>query len=409
MAQPLIHITSRHAYVFAAFLVFYEFLTYIANDMIMPGMIHVVQAFNGPETAVANSLTAYILGGASLQIFLGPLSDRYGRRPVMLFGATLFLFCTLYIAVSASMEQFLAARFFQGMGLCFIGVVGYATLQEMFAEKGAIRLIAIMGIVAAISPLVGPLLGALFLQYYSWRFIFVIIALGSLIALVGLWRYMPESVGQIKRDGEEIPRVPLSANVIFGNYSKLLFNRTFVFGALSFGLFIIPCMAWIALAPLILIADAKLSVMQYALWQIPIFGAAMMGALLLQRLTHYFSTRKIIKIAAGISVFSLLWVYILPLIAGPSYIFFMPGMILYFFSLGLGNAPLMRLILFSTPVAKGTASAFIWLIVMCLQAGGVELANLLYEADKKSILGLYFAVLGIVYLLSLWVTFIRSD
>ena len=153
MGQPLINISRRQAFIFAAFLVLYEFLTYIANDMIMPGMIRVIETFHGPESAVATSLTAYILGGASLQLFLGPISDRYGRRPVMIFGAFLFFVCTIFIAGSNSMEQFIVARFFQGMGLCFIGVIGYATLQEIFTEMDAIRLIAIMANVSILAPL----------------------------------------------------------------------------------------------------------------------------------------------------------------------------------------------------------------------------------------------------------------
>lgn len=77
----------------------YEFLTYIANDMIMPGMIHVVHSFNAAETTIATSLTVYILGGASLQVILGPISDSYGRRPMMLLGAFLFLFL-LYLLLA---------------------------------------------------------------------------------------------------------------------------------------------------------------------------------------------------------------------------------------------------------------------------------------------------------------------
>lgn len=408
MAQPLINISSRHAYVFAAFLVLYEFLTYVANDMIMPGMIHVVQTFNGPESAVANSLTAYILGGASLQIFLGPISDRYGRRPVMIFGAILFFLCTLFIAASNSMEQFLIARFFQGMGLCFIGVVGYATIQEIFAEMDAIRLIAIMANVSILAPLIGPLLGALFINYYSWRIIFVIIAMGSVVALIGLWRYMPEPVGQVKRDGEEIKRVPLKAKIIFANYTKLIINRTFFLGSIAVGLLITPCVAWIALAPLILIADAKLSVIQYAIWQIPVFGAAILGTWTLRLLTNYFSTHQILKIGAFISVFSLLLTFILPFITGNYFIWLMPGIILYFFSLGMSDAPLMRLILFSTPVAKGTASALTWLIAMCLQAGGVELANIIYTPHNNLHFGFYCAILGLVYILVLLAAFVKE-
>ena len=67
MPQPLIHITRKSAFIFAGFLVLYEFLTYVANDMIMPGMVPVVRAFHAPESAIATSFTAYVLGGASLQ------------------------------------------------------------------------------------------------------------------------------------------------------------------------------------------------------------------------------------------------------------------------------------------------------------------------------------------------------
>lgn len=95
MSEPLIRISHRQAIIFACFLVLYEFLTYIANDMIMPGMINVVKSFNAPESIVATSLTVYVLGGASLQLILGPLSDAYGRRPMMLIGSCLF-FCSLF-------------------------------------------------------------------------------------------------------------------------------------------------------------------------------------------------------------------------------------------------------------------------------------------------------------------------
>src|SRR4051812_756701 len=94
--------TKRQAHLFVIFLLVYEISTYVANDMIMPGMLNVVHYFQADESFVSASLTAFILGGASLQLFLGPLSDRFGRRPVMIAGATFFLICTIFIAVSSS-------------------------------------------------------------------------------------------------------------------------------------------------------------------------------------------------------------------------------------------------------------------------------------------------------------------
>lgn len=330
MPQPLINITRKQALLFAGFLVLYEFLTYIANDMIMPGMVQVVSSFNGPESAIATSLTVYILGGASLQLFLGPISDRFGRRPVMLFGALFFFCCTVLIACSNSIEQFLLARFFQGMGLCFIAVVGYATLQEIFAEMDAVRLIAIMANAAILAPLIGPLLGAVFVHYYHWRYIFVIIGIFALLALWGLWRFMPESIGQTKRDGEAIKPIPLSPKVVLKNYKNLLLNPAVAMGAIALGFAGLPCIVWIALAPVILIKEAHLSVIEYGLWQIPLFGASIAGNFFLLKLTHKGSLKNILWLGSLIVVVSLLMVVILPLLMGGHFMWLMPGLIVYF-------------------------------------------------------------------------------
>lgn len=405
MLQPLINISRRQALIFAVFLVLYEFLTYVANDMIMPGMMHVVKSFQGPESAVATSLTVYVLGGASLQVFLGPVSDRYGRKPVMVVGALLFFLCTVFIASSQSMEQFLTARFFQGMGLCFIGVVGYATLQEIFAEKDAIRLIAIMANVSILAPLLGPLLGALFIHYFSWRWIFIIISILSLVAWWGIWRYMPEPVGQIKTDGEEIKRVPLAPRVIMDNYKKLFANQKCLLGSIALGCLALPCVVWIALAPIMLIADAKLSVVEYGLWQIPVFSAAILGNWFLQRLTRHYSSEQILWQGSIIAILSLMMTFILPFLFGYSFLWLMPGLIIYFFGLGITMAPLDRLILFSTPIAKGTTSAFMTMIAMCIQAAGVEGANHVYRTHNNLYFGMYCALFGGIYLMILAASF----
>ncbi|WED42178.1 MFS transporter [Legionella cardiaca] len=406
MSQPLINITRKQALIFACFLVLYEFLTYIANDMIMPGMVQVVNSFHGPESAIATSLTAYILGGASLQLFLGPISDRYGRRPVMIFGAIFFVICTILIACSNSIDQFLLARFFQGMGLCFITVIGYATLQEIFAEMDAVRLIAIMANAAILAPLIGPLLGAIFVHYFSWRFIFVIIGAFALFALWGLWRYMPEPVGQIKHNGEEIKRISLSPRVVAQNYKNLIANPSVFFGSAALGLVGLPCIVWIALAPVILIKDAHLSVIEYGVWQIPLFGASIAGNWFLQRLTHKGSLKKILLIGSMLVVLSLLLVLILPLLISDYFLWLMPGLIVYFFGLGVVAAPLSRLILFSTPVGKGTTSAFMSMLGMLIQAVGIEIANYLYATHNNILFGLYCALAGIIYLLLLAGTFL---
>lgn len=398
-SQPLIHITRKHALIFAAFLVLYEFLTYIANDMIMPGMIKVVHSFNAPESAIARSLMLYILGGSTLQIILGPLSDRYGRRPVMIVGAWLFLIFTVLITCSMSINQFLAARFFEGMGLCFITVIGYATLQEIFEEMEVVRLTALMANVSILAPLLGPLLGALFVSYWNWRFIFVALSILSVLALWGLWRFMPESVGETKRDGEVIPRADLSFKEVGARYKALLKNPKFMMASIASGLLGLPCVAWIGLAPVVIVSASGESLIEYGWWQVPVFLSVILGNFTVHRLTHHFSLKQLIALGSTTVITGLFLMLIVVLMFGTHFTSLMPGLLVYFFGIGLTGSPLARFTLFSTDVTKGTASALMGLLLMSLQAVGIELINTLYVSHSNLVYSAYCAGVGVVYML----------
>lgn len=404
MPKPLISITRKQALIFSGFLVLYEFLTYFANDMIMPAMVNVIHDFSAPTTAIASSLTLYILGGASLQILLGPLSDCYGRRIVMIWGTVLFFIFSVLIALSQSIEQFLLFRFFQGMGLCFISVIGYATIQEIFEEMDAVRLIAFMANITIIAPLIGPLVGTLAIHWMSWPSIFIAIALFSIFSIYGIYRYMPETIGQKMRNGVTIQRVPFSFKLICQNYMALLKNQVVLLGAINLGLLGIACVGWIGIAPLLIIIDGQETPLTYALIQIPIFGACILGNTLLQKATHHFSLLKLVTLGSLLVTISLALTFTLPFIYSDSYYTLLPGLILYFFSLGFATAPMERFILFATPVGKGTTSALKSLISMVMIGAGVEATNRIYPLFGLKGLASFFGLTGILYsLLTLWI------
>lgn len=150
---------GRQALLFPLCLVLYEFSTYIGNDMIQPGMLAVVEQYQAGLDWVPTSMTAYLAGGMFLQWLLGPLSDRIGRRPVMLAGVVWFIVTCLATLLAKNIEQFTFLRFLQGISLCFIGAVGYAAIQESFEEAVCIKITALMANVALIAPLLGYWLG----------------------------------------------------------------------------------------------------------------------------------------------------------------------------------------------------------------------------------------------------------
>lgn len=346
-------------------LVLFEFSVYIGNDMIQPGMLAVVAEFGVDTGWVPSSLTAYLVGGAMLQWLLGPLSDRIGRRPVMLAGVAFFVLSCLATFLSHDIESFMALRVLQGMGLCFITAIAYASVQEAFEETAAIKVTALMANVALIAPLVGPLAGAAMVAHWPWRTVFGVIAACALVSWLGLFRQMPETVSK--------PARKLSLGGVAADYRALFANRRFVAAALVLPLMSLPLLGWIALSPVMLMEDAGMSPIGYGLAQLPVFGALIAGNLTLVRLTDKVPLGRSVVygqffLLAGVAVMvatSLLP----PLAAGLG---LMAGISLMCFGEGLSFAVLYRFALTASDISKGTVAASTGMLSMVVYAAGIE-------------------------------------
>lgn len=382
---------GRQALLFPLCLVLFEFTTYIANDMIQPGMLTVVADLNASAEWVPTSMTAYLAGGIFLQWLLGPLSDRRGRRPVMLAGIAFFIITCLAILLVSNIEQFIIMRFLQGIGLCFIGAVGYATIQESFEESVCIKITALMANVALIAPLLGPLAGAAWIDIAPWQSMFVLFAVLAAIAFVGLWKAMPETA---TLRGE-----PFSASNLWHDYRQIMANRRFLCGSLAIGFASLPLLTWIAQSPVILISGESLSTLNYALLQIPIFGALILGNLTLARLAGKLSIEQPIKLGAWPMIFGLLIAALATLFSAHSYFWMTAGLSFYAYGIGLANAGLYRLTLFSSDISKGAVSAAMGMLSMAIFTIGIELAKFAYVWGGNGLFNLFNLFSGLCWLL----------
>jgi DHA1 family multidrug/chloramphenicol efflux transport protein-like MFS transporter len=126
-----------------------------------------------------------------------------------------------------------------------------------------------------------------------------------------------------------------------------------------------------------------------------------LGNWVLQHLTHRGTVRKILRLGSAILGAGLLMCFVFPFAIGNSFVWLIPGLVIYFFGLGITAAPLNRFILFCTPISKGTTSALMSMIGMCAQALGIEIANHLYQSHNNSLFGFYCALVGFVYFIFL--------
>jgi len=370
-------------------LVLFEFAVYIANDMAQPAMLQVTREFGVDAGWVPLSMTFFLLGGAALSWLTGPLSDRYGRRPVLLGGVVFFIVSCLATYLVSSIEAYMALRVLQGMGLCFINAVGYAAVQEAYAEKTAVRVTALMANVALIAPMVGPLAGAALVEVAPWRSCFLFIAACALLALLGLWWKMPETVRPAAN-----PR-PLSS--MGGDYLQLLRDRRFVLSVLCIPLLALPLMGWIALSPVLLVEDLGMSTLAYGLWQLPVFGGLVAGNLLLAARAEAWPL--------GCSVLLGMWPVVgglVLMLAGVLYgqqqhVFLVLGMTLMAVGEGMSFGVLYRFALMSSSLPKGVVSAGMSMLCMAGYGIGIELFRWAYIAGSMTGFALLSVLTALVF------------
>ncbi len=171
----------------------------------LPGLI--VQLDTDPGT-VQLTLSLYLLSLATAQLLLGPLSDRFGRRPVVLAGLTLAVAASLAAIAASSIGALIGVRIVQAVGASTGIVIGRAIIRDLYERDRAAAMIGLVTTAMVIAPMVAPLIGGILDTAYGWQAIFMFLALFSgavlLWAIVVLPETRPASVAQApERLGQE--------------------------------------------------------------------------------------------------------------------------------------------------------------------------------------------------------------
>lgn len=158
-----------------------------ATDMYLPALPAMASELGASASGTQATLGAFLFGMGVGQLVYGPVSDRVGRRPPLLFGLGLFLLGTLGCALASSLELLIAARFVQALGACAGAVVPRASIRDRFDVSTSARMMSTMMMIAGISPILAPLLGGYLVTIGSWRSIFA--AQGLLATILVLWLF----------------------------------------------------------------------------------------------------------------------------------------------------------------------------------------------------------------------------
>jgi len=217
----------------------------LSTDMYLPSLPDIARDLGASTPLVQFTLSAYLIGFACGQIVYGPISDRHGRKPVLLAAVALFTFGTLVCMMSTSIEMLIVARTLQALGGTGAVVVTRAIVRDLYSGARAGRELSLIGSVMALAPVVAPIGGGVLQTAFGWRSIFIVLAVAGAAAFVVVWRSLPETLAKRAAEAASASSMVRSYRIVAGNRVYLAYLGL---GSLSYaGLF-----AWISGASFVL-------------------------------------------------------------------------------------------------------------------------------------------------------------
>jgi DHA1 family bicyclomycin/chloramphenicol resistance-like MFS transporter len=192
----------------------------IATDLYLPAIPYMIIDLGGSQADGQLTLSVFMIGLALGQLIFGPLSDQFGRLPVVRVGTLLFLITSVLCAVAQSMEMMWALRALQGIAAASGPVVARAIVRDRYEGNRAAQVMSALSGAMAVIPMVAPTIGVLILQFFEWPAVFLALAVFALIILVALTR-LPETAPAPSASRLTIARV-------LTGFREMLCNPTFL-------------------------------------------------------------------------------------------------------------------------------------------------------------------------------------
>ena len=366
----------------------------------IPSLTDIGHALHATESQVQLTVTAYLVGFAFAQLAVGPLSDRYGRRPVLFIGLVVFILASLGCAFAASAQQLAALRVVQAFGACTGPVAGRAMVRDLFPPERARNVFAVLGAALAVAPAIAPVLGGQLQTHIGWEANFFALAFIA-IALLLFMTAMLDETNRHKDPTATNPRQLLA------NYATLMRHRGFVGCSLIVGFIFFGLFTYSAASPFVLRGLLGLDADTFGWLALFNVGAYLIGALAARRLGRWLSLAAALRLgvavmaAGGLAMLAVTqagWVSVPSIIAT-----------IMLFNIGMGvalpNAFAGALSAF--PRIAGSASGLVGFSQMGIGATGTILVASLADGSARP-MGIVVAIAGLAAAATAWLVVPRT-
>jgi len=266
----------------------------MSTDLYAPSLPYLTDFFGTTPELIKLTISLNLIVYGFAQLIYGPISDRYGRRPVLLGSIALFALASIACGLAQSIDQLLVARMLQGLFAAAEAVMCLAVFKDLFSEKEQVKGFAIYGMAIALAPAIAPILGGYIHVLLGWEYNFFLTAAVGVFTAILIYLMLPEST------------VPdphaLKLKSILQNYQMVVTNRTFfIYGALA-GVALGLIYAFVTGAPFILISYFGVEVEHFGYYQAVIVVAYFLGSMLSTRLADRWQSLHVLNLGLVFTV-----------------------------------------------------------------------------------------------------------
>ncbi|ANF81245.1 Bcr/CflA family drug resistance efflux transporter [Acinetobacter sp. NCu2D-2] len=316
----------------------------LSIDMYLPSLPSIALDLNTHVAAVQKTITIFLLGFSIGMLVYGPLSDRYGRKRLLMIGIVIYVLATLGCILATQIEQLQVFRLLQALGGASASVLSRALVRDLFENHEIPKILSLMHIITMIATLIAPLLGALIVEYAHWSGIFIFLLAYSLLCLA--WSKITI----------QAPKPNHAPTGILQNYKAVLSNR-FAWGFMLSNSFSFGAMfAYITASSFVFIHYYGFTAQQYAyLFAGNIFSIIIFTAIN-SRLLKRYGAYQLLKAMAMISCSAGIYLALITLFKLESPWYLIAGLAIFVGVTGSIGANSMANLLKLLPQQAGTAS-----------------------------------------------------